>query len=103
MIFDQATFVHLLDEVVDGGAPPRVEAVDRSAVIACWPEPRDTVVENPAGGLGQDCIVVNVAVALLNRRKDAVALVPRRAPRRNRRLASYEDARWTCRTPLPRQ
>jgi hypothetical protein len=53
--------------------PARVETVDKSAVIACWPEPRDSVFENPAGELGQDCIVINVAVALLNRRRDAVA------------------------------
>jgi hypothetical protein len=50
-----------------------VEDVDKSAVIACWPEPRDSVFENPAGELGRDCIVINVAVALLDRQKDAVA------------------------------
>jgi hypothetical protein len=54
-------------------APARVEAVDASAVIATWPEPRDSVFENPVGELGQNCIVINVAVALLDRRKDAVA------------------------------
>jgi len=53
--------------------PARVEAVDKTAVIACWPEPRDSVFENPAGDLGQDCIVINVAVALLDRQKEATA------------------------------
>jgi hypothetical protein len=29
-------------------SPCRVEAVDKSAVIACWPEPRDSAFENSA-------------------------------------------------------
>jgi len=43
--------------------PARVEAVDRSTVIATWPEPRDTVLENPAGELGA-CTHKRLASAL---------------------------------------